>query len=295
MPSELFEKKLREKLSQATIPPSPELWNNIEAQVAGSDKRRGFGFWLLLLALLLGSIGMLWGFWNYTSGIDQKQQIAEVQVESPAPLLEPIAEEETKMETSSPTNPETTTASNLEEKTHKLASPSSSNINVENKKHTNSPKATIATNSSDSEDPAVYRSKTLNTELKEELIHTVPQHANTAQPQAQGLSEPSSVSLSKEIEEDNGMELRITHLNPLLDAPEILRMSFGYPTDLQSLRKAKLKRWSFLGYADFHKGYRDINLVNALAQEDLFLSPSGGGADATVGYQYDGLNAPGNL
>ena len=280
-------------MSQATIPPSPELWNNIEAQVAGSDKRRGFGFWLLLLALLLGSIGMLWGFWNYTSGIDQKQQMAEVQVESPAPLLEPIAETETDMEKGSGLKLENSTSSMLEEKTSKIATPSSSNTNVENPKHTNPSNPTIATNSSASEDPSVYRSKALDTELNEELIHTVPQHANTAQPQAQGLSEPSSVSLSKEIEEDNGMELKITHIKPLADAPEILREPLGYPSTLQSLKQARMKRWAFLGYADFHKGYRDINLASSLAQEDRLLGPSG--ADATVGYQYDGLNAPGNL
>ena len=295
MPSELFEKKLREKLSQATIPPSPELWNNIEAQVAGNDKRRGFGFWLLLLALLLGSIGMLWGFWNYTSGNDQKQQlaVAEVQVESPAPAVTPIPEKIPANENRLTEESENIPAKGSTGKTGEHATSISANKSSSKTITSHSPKSTTATNSSVSEDPRLYRSKTLDTDLKEELIHTVPQHANTAQPQAQSLSEPSSVSLPKEIEEDNGMELKITHVNPLADAPEILRTPFSHPQNLQSLKKGKLKRWSFLGYADFHKGYRDINLANSLAQEDLFLAPSG--ADATVGYQYDGLNAPGNL
>ncbi|MEL6253848.1 MAG: hypothetical protein AAFR87_17700 [Bacteroidota bacterium] len=294
MPSELFEKKLREKLSQATIPPSPELWNNIEAQVAGKDSRRGFGFWILLLALLLGSIGMLWGFWNYTSGNLPEQQLVENSIKSPAPLLSTIEEREERAEIISDKEDLKDASIDLGKET--LSSHNSTikpNKNLTDNSFSTTSKSTTATNSSDSEDASVFRSKTLNSNLTEELIHTVPQHANTAQPNSQGLSEPSSVSFLEEIEEDNGMDIYINHLDPLGEAPAIIKTPFSYPRTRQSLKKAKINRWSYLGYVDFHKGYRDVNLGNALANEDLFLAP--GNADQPAGYQYAGLNAPGNL
>ncbi|MDW3647164.1 MAG: hypothetical protein R8P61_08880 [Bacteroidia bacterium] len=292
MPSELFEKKLREKLSQATIPPSPELWNNIEAQVAGNDKR-GLGFWLLLLALLLGSIGMLWGFWNYSSVNSPKQQLAEVQVESPAPVVKPLVETHSTIESSSIEKAENSTIVIPEPKSSQETKRPSPTSHPSNPSQTNPPKSTTATYSSVAKKPSVFRSKALDADLNEKLIHTVPQHANTAQPESQGLSEPSSVSLYKEIEEDNGMDLKITHLDPLADVPEILKSPFNYPMTLQSQRASKSKRWSLLAYTDFHKGYRDLNLGNSLANEDLFLAPSN--SDQPAGYQYEGLNAPGNL
>ena len=47
MSSEQFERKLRERLSGANIPPSPELWGRIEAGMAEDKRNRRGGFWWL--------------------------------------------------------------------------------------------------------------------------------------------------------------------------------------------------------------------------------------------------------
>lgn len=98
MPSEQFERTLRERFAQAEIPPPAGLWDRIEAEVAPpvQPKRRFLWIWWSMAALLFCTVGLAWVFQperpasavdelvNTTPAIPapQKQEVSEASVEA---------------------------------------------------------------------------------------------------------------------------------------------------------------------------------------------------------------------
>lgn len=94
MPSEQFERTLRERFAQAEIPPPAGLWDRIEAGVAPAvqPKRRFLWIWWSMAALLFCTVGLAWVFQpeRPASTMDELVNTASVM---PAPQKQEVAEE----------------------------------------------------------------------------------------------------------------------------------------------------------------------------------------------------------
>lgn len=77
MPSEQFERTLRERFAQAEMPPPAGLWDRIEAEVAPppEQKRRFLWIWWSMAALLFCSIGLAWVYQTPASDIPTSQLV----------------------------------------------------------------------------------------------------------------------------------------------------------------------------------------------------------------------------
>lgn len=289
MPSELFEKKLREKLSKAVISPTPELWNNIEVQLNEGGRRKGFGIWLLLALLLMGSMGALWGFWRMkTSDNLVENSFVEIQ-DLPAETPDfnstlDISKTEKKLEIpAEATSPE-----------KKILPPSKRIVQSPDNKKIGSYKDSKQISSSIAKSD-LYVSAVLADELSEEAISQVPQHTSQALQESHISSETSSISSREEIGEVAGLQL----------------LDFGFPSpggcivnlDGDGIGQGKnnyKKTWSFSAYADWHKDLQEISLpalgasdnnLQNLAAADQELLP----LDNPDPYDYAGLNSPGGF
>lgn len=126
MPSEQFERTLRERFAQAEIPPPAGLWDRIEAGVAPAvqPKRRFLWIWWSMAALLFCTVGLAWVFQperpvsvvgelvNTAPAIPapQKQEVGEESVEANASsgVEETVVQPLLSIESSSDTQPAST-------------------------------------------------------------------------------------------------------------------------------------------------------------------------------------------
>lgn len=107
MPSEQFERTLRERFAQAEIPPPAGLWDRIEAGVAPpvQPKRRFLWIWWSMAALLFCSVGLAWVF-QPSSPIDPTTQVVKATPEVPV-LQNQESSDHPQEILSEPTEPET--------------------------------------------------------------------------------------------------------------------------------------------------------------------------------------------
>lgn len=96
-----FEQKLREKFQAVSIPPSPELWGNIESRIPQKEKKRGIiWFWAGGVSIAASLLVWLWlsnAVVQPTTGNDDN--ISKVEETNP-----PIQEDGSSLETIAPNN-----------------------------------------------------------------------------------------------------------------------------------------------------------------------------------------------
>lgn len=94
MPSEQFERTLRERFAQAEIPPPAGLWDRIEAGVAPpvERKRRFLWIWWSMAALLFCSVGLAWVFQPVPPS-SPAEEIVQTAPVIPAPQKQEVSEE----------------------------------------------------------------------------------------------------------------------------------------------------------------------------------------------------------
>lgn len=94
MPSEQFERTLRERFAQAEIPPPAGLWDRIEAGVAppAQPKRRFLWIWWAMAALLFCTVGLAWVY-QPKKPVSLVDTLANTAPAIPAPQKSEVGEE----------------------------------------------------------------------------------------------------------------------------------------------------------------------------------------------------------
>ncbi|MEM6804446.1 MAG: outer membrane beta-barrel protein, partial [Bacteroidota bacterium] len=287
MPSELFEKKLREKLSQAVIPPSPELWDQIEAKLPGDDKRRGLGFWLILLALLFGSIGLLLGFWNWQAQEELKSPISHIT------SLEPEEEKDTQEIPAMVLEQEDILDAKEIEKPLQAADLSKENLSEKQILPQNSKTQTSSTYTNSPYTTSQKLKSVLDINVSENLANSVPQHTNQAQNIELDKPAPPVIDSNNEQAGARALALKIQELSTLSPYPYLEEGLSNPQLAPLPLVTQRTKKWAFSFYVDGHQAFRNLSFRNL--NEDALASGVEDGLSNPDPYLYQGLNSPANL